>query len=55
MVEMYAKLDINGSLYDVYKPRELEKSKLKALEWWISRIILDPLFFLISRPTGLIL
>ena len=24
--------------------------ELKTLEWWISRLMLDPLFFLISRP-----
>ena len=25
--------------------------ELKTLEWWILRLILDPLFFLISRLT----
>ena len=27
--------------------------KLKTLEWWISKLMLDPLFFLLSRQTYL--
>ena len=30
-------------------------SELKTLEWWISRLMLDPLFFLLSRLTNLLL
>ena len=34
-----------------YQNKKINASELKTLEWWISRSMLDPLFFLISRLT----
>ena len=34
-----------------YQNKNINASELKTLEWWISRLMLDPLFFLISRLT----
>ena len=38
-----------------HKSVDFKKLELKTLKWWISRLMLDPLFFLISRLTILYL
>ena len=40
-------MDLHASQIQVKE----ESSELKMLEWWISRFMIDPLFFLISRLT----
>ena len=48
-IRVCCKNTIHLLMYAMHVPRPVLGPELKTLEWWISRLMRDPLFFIISR------